>query len=263
MENNLKKRIASGEVSLCMGLRQSRTVDIGPLVAAAGFDSLYVDMEHSPIDFETTSAICITAVAYGVTPLVRVPGHLGQDISRALDGGAQGVILPHVNTAEQARAIVSYAKYPPIGHRSVMGAGPSTAYKAMPLAKVNESGNADTMVIIMIETPEGVANADAIAAVPGVDMLLIGSNDLCTEMGIPGQLRHPDLLAAYQTVCAACKKHGIAMGIGGIRGDVELQTQLLNLGAQFLISGSDTTYLAGAASHDAKALREVITAAKK
>jgi 2-keto-3-deoxy-L-rhamnonate aldolase RhmA len=263
MENILKKRIADGEVSLCMGLRQSRTVDIGPLVGAAGFDSLYVDMEHSPIDFETTSAICVTAVAYGVTPLVRVPGHLGQDISRALDGGAQGVILPHVNTADQAQTIVSYAKYPPVGHRSVMGAGPSTAYKAMPLAKVNESGNADTLVIIMIETPEGVANADAIAAVPGVDMLLIGSNDLCTEMGIPGQLRHPDLLAAYQTVCAACKKHGIAMGIGGIRGDVELQTQLLNLGAQFLISGSDTTYLAGAASHDAKALREVIAAAKK
>ena len=162
MENNLKKRLAAGEVSLCMGLRQARTVDIGPLVGAAGFDCLYVDMEHSPISFDTTSAICITAVAYGVTPLVRVPGHLGQDISRALDGGAQGVILPHVNTPEQALDIVSHAKYPPVGHRSVMGAGPATAYKAMPLAQVNASGNADTMVIIMLETPEGIANADAI-----------------------------------------------------------------------------------------------------
>ena len=84
MENNLKKRLAAGEVSLCMGLRQSRTVDIGPLVGAAGFDSLYVDMEHSPIGFEATSAICIAAVAYGVTPLVRVPAHQAQDISRAL-----------------------------------------------------------------------------------------------------------------------------------------------------------------------------------
>ena len=80
MENNLKKRLAAGEVSLCMGLRQSRTVDIGPLVGAAGFDSLYVDMEHSPIGFEATSAICIAAVAYGVTPLVRVPAHQAQDI---------------------------------------------------------------------------------------------------------------------------------------------------------------------------------------
>ena len=212
MENNLKKRLAAGEVSLCMGLRQSRTVDIGPLVGAAGFDCLYVDMEHSPIGFEATSAICITAVTYGVTPLVRVPAHQAQDISRALDGGAQGVILPHVNTPDQARAIVAAAKYPPIGHRSVMGAGPATAYKAMPLAKVNESGNAETMVIIMLETPEGIANADAIAAIAGVDMLLIGSNDLCTEMGIPGQLRHPSLLEAYQTVAAACARHGVALG---------------------------------------------------
>jgi 2-keto-3-deoxy-L-rhamnonate aldolase RhmA len=262
MENKLKARLAAGEVSLCIGLRQSRTVDIGPLVGAAGFDCLYVDMEHSPIGFDTTSAICITAIAYGVTALVRVPGHLGQDISRVLDGGAQGVILPHVNTAEQARNIVSYAKYPPLGHRSVMGAGPATAYKAMPLAKVNESGNADTMVIIMLETPEGIANAEAIAAVPGVDMLLIGSNDLCTEMGIPGQLRHPKLLEAYQTVAKACKNHNIAMGIGGIRGDTELQTQLIELGAKFLIAGNDTAYLAAAASKDATALRELIGAMK-
>ena len=263
MENKLKQRLAAGEVSLCMGLRQARTVDIGPLVGAAGFDCLYVDMEHSPIGFEATSAICITAITYGVTPLVRVPGHLGQDISRALDGGAQGVILPHVNTPEQAAAIVSYAKYPPVGHRSVMGAGPATAYKGMPLAQVNETGNAENMVVIMLETPEGIANADAIAAVPGVDMLLIGSNDLCTEMGIPGQLRHPKLLEAYQTVAQACKKHGIAMGIGGIRGDTELQTQLIGLGARFLIAGSDTTYLAAAASKDAAALRALIDDIKK
>ena len=263
MENNLKKRLAAGEVSLCMGLRQSRTVDIGPLVGAAGFDCLYVDMEHSPIGFEATSAICITAVTYGVTPLVRVPAHQAQDISRALDGGAQGVILPHVNTPEQARAIVAAAKYPPIGHRSVMGAGPATAYKAMPLAKVNESGNAETMVIIMLETPEGIANADAIAAIAGVDMLLIGSNDLCTEMGIPGQLRHPSLLEAYETVAAACARHGVALGIGGIRGDAELQTRLIGLGARFLIAGSDTTYLAAAAGKDAAALRELIAAMPK
>jgi 2-keto-3-deoxy-L-rhamnonate aldolase RhmA len=94
-------------------------------------------------------------------------------------------------------------------------------------------------------------------------MLLIGSNDLCTEMGIPGQLRHPKLLEAYQTVAKACKKHNTAMGIGGIRGDTELQTQLIELGAKFLIAGNDTAYLAAAASKDAAALRELIGAMKK
>lgn len=258
VNNLLKNKLTSGEVALCMGLRQSRTVDIAPLVQACGFDALYVDMEHSPVGFEIASAICIAAMGYGVTPLVRVPGHLGQDISRALDGGAQGVILPHVNTPEQAAAIVSFAKYPPLGHRSVMGAGPASAYRSQPLAEINRSGNADTMVIIMLETPEGVANAHAIAAVPGVDMLLIGSNDLCTEMGIPGQLRHPDLLAAYQTVAKACHENRIALGVGGIRGDADLQMQLIRLGARFLIAGSDTTYLSAAASKDAGALRELI-----
>lgn len=258
MDNLLKNKLKASVVSLCMGLRQARTVDIAPMVSACGFDALYIDMEHSPVGFETASAICIAAMGYGVTPLVRVPGHLAQDISRALDGGAQGVILPHVNTPEQAAAIVSCAKYPPVGHRSVMGAGPASAYRPMPLAEINRAGNADTMVIIMLETPEAIANANAIAAVPGVDMLLIGSNDLCTEMGIPGQLRHPDLLAAYQTVAKACHDHQIALGVGGIRGDADLQMQLIRLGARFLIAGSDTTYLSAAAGKDAAALRELI-----
>jgi 2-keto-3-deoxy-L-rhamnonate aldolase RhmA len=258
MNNKLKQRIEANQVSLCMGLRQARTVDIGQMVAASGFDCLYIDMEHSPISFESVSAICIAATAHDVTPLVRVPALLGQDIVRALDGGAQGVILPHVNTADEARQIVAHAKYPPLGHRSVMGAGPPTAYRPMPLAEVNKRGNAESLVIIMLETPEGIENAYNIAAVPGVDMLLIGSNDLCTEMGIPGQLRHPSLLAAFERVADACKQHGVALGIGGVRGDVQLQEQLLALGAKFIIAGSDVLYLIQAATKDHDALRAVI-----
>jgi 2-keto-3-deoxy-L-rhamnonate aldolase RhmA len=89
-----------------------------------------------------------------------------------------------------------------------MGPGPALGYRALPLAELNAALNAKTLVICMIETPEGVANADAIAAVPGVDCLLIGSNDLCTEMGIPGQLRHPSLPDAYRSVADACRAHG-------------------------------------------------------
>lgn len=258
MDNKLKQRMAAGEVSLCMGLRQARTVDIAQMAGACGFDSLYIDMEHSPIGFETVSAICIQATAHGVTPLVRVPGLQGQDISRALDGGAQGVILPHVNTAAEAREIVSYAKYPPLGHRSVMGAGPPNGYRPMPLAEVNRQGNEETLVILMLETPEGIANAMDIAAVPGVDMLLIGSNDLCTEMGIPGQLRHPSLLEAFQRVADACRRHGVSLGIGGVRGDAELQEKLLALGANFIIAGNDVFYLMQAAAKDHQALRSII-----
>ena len=127
----------------------------------------------------------------------------------------------------------------------------------MPLGETNKTLNSQTLVIVMIETPEGVERADEIAAVEGIDMLLIGSNDLCTELGIPGELKHPKLRAAYEAVAKACKGHGKALGVGGIRGDVELQTQLYRLGARFIIAGNDVAYLAAAAKLDVQTLRKI------
>ena len=163
-----------------------------------------------------------------------------------------GIIVPHVDTAQQARAVVAAGKYPPAGRRSVMGSGPLLAYRSTPLAEVNRIGNQETLLIVMLETPAAIANAHEIAAVDGVDMLLIGTNDLCTEMGIPGQLQHPDIRAAYQAVAQACRDGRKLLGIGGIRGDLSLQTELIRLGARFLIAGSDVTYLMEAAKADSR-----------
>jgi 2-keto-3-deoxy-L-rhamnonate aldolase RhmA len=139
-----------------------------------------------------------------------------------------------------------------------MGATPALGYRALPLAKINETLNQDTLVIAMLETARGVQNAEAIAAVPGIDMLLIGSNDLCTSLGIPGELRHPKLRAAYDTAAAACRKHGKHLGVGGIRGDAELQRELVELGARCIIAGNDTAYLAAAARKDVDTLRGLL-----
>lgn len=255
--NRAKAKLARGELVLCMGLRQARSVDIAMIAAASGFDAIYVDMEHSPLGYETASALCAGALGLGVTPLVRPPGHDAHACSRLLDGGAQGLILPHVDTPAQARAIVDATRFPPLGHRSVMGAGPATLYCALPLGEVNRAVNAETLVVAMLETPTGIANAQAIAAVPGIDVLLIGSNDLCTALGIPGELRHPRLREAYAAAAAACTAHGKVLGIGGIRGDTELQSELLAMGARFLIAGTDVGYLAQAAKKDVDALRAV------
>lgn len=255
--NPAQRRLADGGVVLCMGIRQGRTVDIAQMAAACGFDSLYLDMEHSPLGLEAVSAICTAATGFGITPLVRPPGHGADWIGRILDGGAQGLIVPHVNSAAEAEAIMRAARFPPLGRRSVMGAGPATGYRAMPLGEANAQLNASTLLVCMIETPQGVANADAIAAVPGVDVLLIGSNDLCTEMGIPGELRHPRLREAYEIVAAACARHGKVLGVGGIRGDAELQRDLLGLGARFLIAGNDVGYLMAAARTDVTTLRKL------
>ena len=234
--NSAKQKLSAGKLVLCMGLRQARSPDIAMIAAECGFDAIYADMQHSPLSLETVAAICVGALGQGITPLVRPPSHAGDAISRALDGGAQGVIVPNVNDAAQARAVVEHGRFPPLGHRSVMGPTPALGYRALPLGEINQTLNAETLIVVMLETPRGIANADEIAAVPGVDILLIGSNDLCTELGIPGQLRHPKLREAYETAAKACRAHGKTLGVGGIRGDLELQRDLVKLGARFIIA---------------------------
>lgn len=256
LRNTAKHKMAAGELVLCMGLRQARTPDIALIAAACGFDAVYVDMEHSPISVDTTAMICTAALGAGITPIVRVPGHDVHLATRVLDGGALGVIFPHVNTKDEAAMMVEACRYPPVGHRSVMGSGPALGYRPMPLGKVNEHVNAETLLIVMLETPEGIANADAIAATPGIDMLLIGSNDLCTAMGIPGESKHPKLRAAYEATAKACRAHGKHLGIGGIRADVEHVAELVKLGGRFVIAASDVQYLMAAARNEVAALRK-------
>ncbi len=254
--NRLKERLARGEVALCMATRLARTPEIALIADACGFDAFFIDMEHCTISLDDAAAICMAGLGAGVTPLVRIAGHDFDDAARLLDMGALGIICPNVETAAQAQTLVRACRFPPQGTRSVAGPGPLQGYRSMPLAEVNAQGNAATIVIPMLETPEGIANADAIAAVPGIDMLLIGSNDLCTALGIPGELKSPQLRAAYESVAKACKTHGKVLGVGGIRGDVAHVAELVNLGARFVIAGSDVQYLMRSARDEVAILRK-------
>ena len=186
-DKSMRNRLATGDLVLCMNLRLARSVDIAMVAKAGGYDALYVDMQHAPYSIETTSTICAVALGIGITPLVRVPSHDAHWMSRVLDGGAQGVIVPDVNTHAQAKAIVNACRFPPLGKRSVMGLGPALGYRAVPLAELNPKLNAETAVIVMLETAEGVENCEAIAAVDGVDVLLIGSGDLTTDLAWTGR----------------------------------------------------------------------------
>ncbi|ODU87749.1 MAG: hypothetical protein ABT00_08090 [Bordetella sp. SCN 68-11] len=254
----LKDRMRRQELALCMALRQARTADISMMAAACGFDAIYVDMQHSTIGLDAVSALCTGALAAGIAPLVRLPG-LDMDLmQRVLDGGAQGVLLPGIESADQARTAAQAGRSPSAGTRSVMGPPLGTLYRPQDAASLTARTNAETLMIMMLESPGAISRADEIAAVDGVDMLLIGSNDLCTAMGIPGQLHHPDLFKAYETVAAACHRHGKTLGIGGIRGDLALQKRLVALGASFLIAGSDVTYLMAAARKDAADIRQAL-----
>jgi 2-keto-3-deoxy-L-rhamnonate aldolase RhmA len=256
--NHARQRLLRNELVLCLGVNQMRTPNIAMLAAACGFDALYIDLEHNPTSLETAAAICVAAMGLGVTPIARVTSHDPHDATRILDSGAQGVMVPHVNSGAEAAAIVQACRFAPLGHRSAAGSVPALGYAALPQAEINQQLNTETLLIAMIETPEAVANADAIAAVDGIDMLHIGSTDLSTEMGIAGEYKHERMRAAYETIAAAAHKYGKAMGVGGVRDDLEFQSWLLRIGVRYLTGGSDTGYILSAGRADVRRLREVV-----
>ena len=252
--NHTKDQLAAGRIAIGMGLRLSRTVDIATIAKTCGYDWLFIDMEHNSMDVDTAAQIAMAALPVGVTPIVRVPGKEHYHASRLLDAGAQGIVVPHVDSVEEAERAVAYCKYPPLGHRSVMGVLPQFGYRAMPVAESTPLANAQTMVIVMLETPQAIAQADAIAAVPGIDSLLIGTKDLCAEMGIPGQFTDPRVEDAYRTVIAACRKHHIHPGMGGVY-DPKLLEKYIAMGMRFVLSGGDMGFLMAGATERAKFLQ--------
>jgi 2-keto-3-deoxy-L-rhamnonate aldolase RhmA len=171
-----------------------------------------------------------------------------------LDNGAPGIVFPHVDDAAQARRCADACRYPPVGKRSMGGALAQLGFAAVPVGEAARTINEETLVVVMIESPQGVAQADEIAAVKGVDALLIGTNDLCFEMGIPGQFNEPRVAEAYRKVIAACRKHGKFPGMGGMY-TPELLERHIGMGAQLILSGSDFSFLMQAGKARAELVR--------
>jgi 2-keto-3-deoxy-L-rhamnonate aldolase RhmA len=254
--NRTKARLMAGELALGMGLRQARTVDIATVAGTCGFDWLFIDTEHNSMSIDTACQIAMAAIATGVTPIVRVPGHEHYHCARALDNGALGVVVPHVDTAEQARRIADFCRYPPVGHRSIAGNMPGLGFAALPVGEATRRMNEENLVVVMLETPQAIENADAIAAVPGIDVLLVGTNDLCAEMGIHGQFADARVAAAYEKVIAACRRHGKHPGMGGVY-DPQLMPKYVGMGMRFILAGNDLAFLMAAAKERAAMLRNV------
>ena len=252
---DFKRSLAAGNLNLCMTVRYSRTIEIAQVTRLAGYDALYCDLEHSALTIDQVSQISMAAAMSGIVPLVRVPCHGHHYISRVLDGGAHGVVVPHVDTVDEAKACVDACRYPPMGGRSLTGLGP-LAGQSVGTTDAYRLINENTVLIVMLESPEAIKNADAIAAVEGVDMLLIGTNDLGMEMGIPGQLDSDQVRDAYQTTADACKKHGKALGIGGIKEGPMLDA-IYAMGGRFIMGRVDGVLMSMAATTEVKTLRKL------
>jgi len=257
VRNNVKEKLARGEVVSSMTVRLVRSIEIARLAKAAGFDSIYVDVEHSSLSLETTGQICIAAMEIGIAPFVRVPSARPEHVSRALDGGALGVIAPHIRSAGEAREVVASAKYPPLGERSMGGALPHLHYRPFPAAEANAAMNAATMVVVQFETADAIDNAGEIAAVEGVDMVLIGTNDLLADMGLAGQYEHERVRDAYARTISACKKHGKHVGVGGLATRPKLVAEFVKMGARYVSTGTDLAFLLAESSARAKQVHEI------
>lgn len=252
--NPARDRLRRGELSLGVGLRQARTVDIASIMRACGFDWLFIDLEHNSMSLDVAAQISVAALGHGIAPVVRVSEGAYALATRALDAGALGIVMPHVGTAAQAAELVDRLRYPPLGHRSMGGGAPQLGFRPIAPGETAEAVNAATLIVPMIETPEGVENADAIAAVNGVDALLIGTNDLAMEYGVPGRFDAPVIDEAYARVIAACGNHGKAPGMGGVYQEA-LMRKRISQGMRFILSGGDLAFLMAGAEARTRFLR--------
>jgi len=257
LRNHLKEKLARNEVAASMTVRLSRSIEIAQIAKTAGFDTLYVDMEHNTLSIDTTCQICIAAQQIGITPLVRVPANTPDYICRVLDGGAMGIIAPHVRSAAEAQELVQLVKFPPLGGRSAGGALSQYHYRSFPMNETYAAMNDATMLVLMVETVAALENVETIIGTEGVDMLLVGSNDLCAEMGITGQYDHPRLRDAFARTIEAARNVGKHVGVGGVAARDDLMTQFVQMGARYVSTGTDLAFLAAACTQKARFVSDI------
>jgi len=255
LRNNVRDKLARDEVVASMIVRLTRGVEIARIAASAGFDTLYVDLEHNAFSMETAGQVCQAAQLAGVTPFARVPTLGPEYVQRVMDAGAMGVIAPHVRSAEEAKALVGMVKFPPVGRRSAAGHAAQLGFGSFPAREAQAALNEVTMVIPMVETAEALENIGEIASVPGVDMVLVGANDLTAEMGIAGEFDHPRLTEGLRRVINECRARGKHVGLGGLSGRPDRVAEFVKMGARFVSTGTDLGFLADACVQQVRKVR--------
>lgn len=212
-KNPVKSKLAQGEAAFGIMVFEFFSPGLPQIAQEAGADFILFDMEHSGADVGHMREQIANCRGLDIVPMVRVPTAQYHFIARLLDLGAMGIMLPMVETKEQAEFVVSCARYPPLGIRgAAFGVAAHDDYSDGDIAQKILAAHARTMIICLIETPKGVANIDAIAAVPGVDVCWIGHFDLTNFSGIPGQFDDPGYLRSVGDVVSACRKYGKTAG---------------------------------------------------
>ncbi|MEE9566772.1 MAG: aldolase/citrate lyase family protein [Desulfobacteria bacterium] len=213
------------------------TPGIGQILKAAGCDFVLLDMEHSGFSFDTIKSALRYMQAANLPTIVRAPSKEGHHISRACDIGAEGIMLPMVNSAEEAKHNLQWIKYFPEGQRGIALQIAHDRYQPGPVVEKLAAANRWTTLFAQIETADGVKNADAIAALDGVDCLWVGHLDLSCSLGIPGQFDHPAFTRAIEQVVAACKRHN--KSLGRLVPTVQQGVEFFEMGFDFICYSGD------------------------
>ena len=236
-DGGLKKLARSSELKVGHFIVEFATPGVGHLMKNAGCDFVLFDTEHSGFHHETIKSALRYFEAANLPAIVRVPSKSYHHVARAMDMGAEGLMVPMVNTVEEIKDVLNSMKYVPLGNRGVAMGVAHDNYVGGPVLPGLAAANKRTTLFAQIETAEGVENVEAIAAVKGVDCLWIGHFDLSCSLGIPGEFDHPKFIAAVARTAAACKTHGKALG--RLVPDAKLGIELANQGFDFICYSGD------------------------
>lgn len=250
----LRAVTAAGRLAVGTMVVEFRQPSLATLLAQAGFDFLIVDNEHGPFTIETIADLCRAARARGLTPIVRPPELTYAHVTRPLDGGAQGIMLPRVTDPEQVVQCLAWMKYPPAGRRGAVLARGHTDFATGPLADTLAAMNRETYLMVQIETAEAVERCNEILSVPGVDATLVGPTDLSLALGVPGRLEDPILVSAIRRVVAACEQHGVTPAIH--TNDVRLTAWWARNGMRIVSINSEAGLLVAGGRSAVSAIRD-------
>jgi len=252
-ENALKAMCRDGRLHVGHFVVEFATPGIGHVLAGAGVGFCFLDMEHSGFSFDTVKAALRFLQAAEVPTLVRVPSKAYDHVARALDCGAEGVMVPMVGTAGEAAALARHALYPPRGQRGCAFGIAHDRYRPGPAAAKMQAANERTTVFALVETAEGARNADAIAATEGVDCIWVGHFDLSASLGAPGDFACAPYRTALEGICAAAKRHGKALG--RLVGSMAEAEEAVRDGFTLICYGGDLWLLQSAIAEGVRGIR--------
>jgi 2-keto-3-deoxy-L-rhamnonate aldolase RhmA len=254
MQTGLKTMMKTPDLKLGNFIVEFATPGIGHILKAGGCDFAFFDMEHSGFSFETLKSAIRYFEAAGLAVIVRVPAQENDMLARACDMGAEGLMAPMISTAAQAQALVDAVKYFPQGKRGVGLQMAHDNYRGAPVAEALANANKRTSVICLIETADGAKNADAIAAIDGVDCLWVGHFDLSVSLGIPGDFSNPKFLEAMERIIGAAKKH--RKSLGRLVANTEQAISFHKQGFDFICYSGDIWILRDGLASATKTIRE-------